>query len=185
MVRPPKKRDETNYDADYKAVMDLRTLASEHGIAIVLVHHLRKADADDAFDTVSGTLGLTGAVDTVLVIKRDTWRTFTMHGRGRDLVEIEKTIDFNAHACTWAIVGNAREVRASGERKAIIAAMTEINAPASPTEIATAAGMKTANVRQLLIKLAKDGAVKKCAYGKYALVSTGEAQASSADQAAE
>ena len=38
----------------------------------MLVHHLRKADADDAFDTVCGTLGLTGAPDTILVLKRDT-----------------------------------------------------------------------------------------------------------------
>ena len=60
MVRTPKQRDETNYDADYRAVLDLRTLASKDGVAVVVVHHLRKAEADDAFDTVSGTLGLTG-----------------------------------------------------------------------------------------------------------------------------
>ena len=45
MVRAPKKRDESTYDADYAAVKELRALAAEHGVAIVLVHHLRKADA--------------------------------------------------------------------------------------------------------------------------------------------
>jgi hypothetical protein len=64
MVRETRKREETNYDADYAAILDLRKLANDSRIAIVVVHHLRKADADDAFDTVSGTLGLTGAPTT-------------------------------------------------------------------------------------------------------------------------
>ena len=53
---------------DYDAVKDLRTLAAEHHVAIVLVHHLRKAEADDPFDTVNATLGLTAAVDSVLIM---------------------------------------------------------------------------------------------------------------------
>jgi AAA domain/Primase C terminal 2 (PriCT-2) len=50
MVRMPNRKDQNSYDADYTAVKDLRDLAAEHGIAIILVHHLRKADADDPFD---------------------------------------------------------------------------------------------------------------------------------------
>ena len=68
MVRMPNRKDQSTYDADYAAVKELRKLANEAGIAIVLVHHLRKAEADDAFDTVSGTLGLTGAPDTILIL---------------------------------------------------------------------------------------------------------------------
>lgn len=85
MVRSPKKRDESPYEADYATVQELRTLAARHGIAIVLVHHLRKMDSEDAFDTISGTLGLTGAPDTILVLKRDTSGAIILHGRGRDL----------------------------------------------------------------------------------------------------
>ena len=44
----------------------------DHGVAVLLVHHLRKADSDDAFDTVSGTLGLTGSVDSVIVLRRES-----------------------------------------------------------------------------------------------------------------
>ena len=61
VVRPPNRKEQGTYDADYAAVKELRDMALEYGIAIVLVHHLRKAEADDPFDTVSGTLGLTGA----------------------------------------------------------------------------------------------------------------------------
>jgi hypothetical protein len=48
MVRSARKREESTYEADYAAVLALRELANEFGIAIVLVHHLRKADSDDA-----------------------------------------------------------------------------------------------------------------------------------------
>ena len=169
MVRAPKKRDETGYDADYNAVKELRALANQYGIAILLIHHQRKAEADDAFDTVSGTLGLTGAVDTILIVKRDSSGNMVLHGRGRDLVEIEKAMTFNPDACTWTIAGELSDVRASSARKDIIAAMREIELPASPAEIATAADMKPNNVKKLLLKMVQDGAVEKANYGKYNL----------------
>jgi AAA domain len=101
MVRMPNNKLQSSYDADYSAVVGLRTLAQQHGVALVLVHHLRKADADDAFDTASGTLGLTGAADAILVLKRDTGGGIVLHGRWRDLAEIEKAVEFDRETCTW------------------------------------------------------------------------------------
>jgi AAA domain/Toprim-like len=169
MVRAPKKKDQTQYDADYAAVLELRKLANEYGIAVVLVHHLRKQDADDAYDAVSGTLGLTGAVDTVLVLKRESNGTIVLHGRGRDLIEVEKVMTFNKDACTWIIAGEASEVRVSTERKAVLDAMEKIGVPASPNEIATEAELKSANVRRMLERMAREGAIQRCERGKYSL----------------
>src|SRR4051794_37605777 len=70
-VRDSKGAQETSYEADYRSVSELKALADEKGIAIVLVHHQRKMTAEDPLDTVSGTTGLTGAVDSVLVLVRD------------------------------------------------------------------------------------------------------------------
>jgi len=172
MVRMPNRKDQSTYDADYAAVKELRKLANEAGIAIVLVHHLRKADADDAFDTVSGTLGLTGAPDTILVLKRDTAGNVILHGRGRDLVEIEKAVTFNRDACTWTIAGDASLVRTTRERATILGAIGDATEPIGPNEIAAAAGMKATNVRQLLRKLVKDGAISKADYGRYTVTAT-------------
>jgi RecA-family ATPase len=52
------------YEADYKVLSGLQALAGRYGVAIVVVHHTRKMEADDPFDSVSGTRGLTGAADT-------------------------------------------------------------------------------------------------------------------------
>ena len=107
MVRMPNRKDTSTYDADYAAVKELRDLALKYGIAIVLVHHLRKAEADDPFDTISGTLGLTGAPDTIMILSRDQNRGTTLRAKGRDLVEIEKAVRFDAgiaHGSFWARV---------------------------------------------------------------------------------
>jgi DNA polymerase I-like protein with 3'-5' exonuclease and polymerase domains len=167
MVRTPKKRDETSYDADYAAVLELRTLASQRGVAIVVVHHLRKMEADDPFDTVSGTLGLTGAPDTILVLRRLTSGAVVLHGRGRDLVEIEKALTFNMDTSTWNVEGDAAEARMSAERTAVFNAMNEIGAPASAPDIAAMAKSKVTNVRRMLVRLVKDGLVERCERGMY------------------
>jgi RecA-family ATPase len=167
MVRSAKKKDESSYDADYNAVLELRSLANEFGVAIIVVHHLRKADADDAFDTVSGTLGLTGAPDSILILKYDSAGTIVLHGRGRDLAEIEMAMSFNHAACTWRVAGDARDLRRSTERAKVLDAIKEAGEPIGPNTIASMIGMKAGSVRMLLQKLAKEGVIERVGYGKY------------------
>ena len=58
------------YALDYEAIAMLQPLAHKHNLSIVVVTHLRKNESDDPFDTVSGTLGLTGAADTLLILQK-------------------------------------------------------------------------------------------------------------------
>jgi hypothetical protein len=169
VVRPPNRKEQGSYDADYAAVKELRDLALKYGVAIVLVHHLRKAEADDPFDTISGTLGLTGAPDSIMVIKRDSSGT-TLHAKGRDLIEIEKAVKFDPGTCTWVVLGEAGAIKKSAERAAIVKALEEAGAePLTPNQIAAHAGMKPINVRKLLTRMLAEGVVKKASYGKYTL----------------
>jgi predicted ATP-dependent serine protease len=86
-VRAPKRNGQSDYDADYEACQGLQQLAGTLSVAIIVAHHDRKMDAEDVFDTVSGTLGLTGGVDTIAVMKRRAGVT-TLHVEGRDLAYI-------------------------------------------------------------------------------------------------
>jgi AAA domain/Bifunctional DNA primase/polymerase, N-terminal len=174
MVRALKKLDESSYQSDYLALLELRALANEFGIAVAVSHHLRKAEADDPFDTISGTLGLTGAVDSMLVIKRDSYGGYVLHGKGRDLVEIEKALTFNRESCVWTITGEAVTVRRSGERQAVLDAIEEAKQPIGPNDIAIATRMKPGNVRFLLYKLAKEGVIENASYGRYQLKGAAE-----------
>ena len=165
MVRMPNRKDQSVYDADYAAVVELRNMAQEFGIAIVVVHHVRKLEADDPFDTVSGTLGLTGCPDAIIILKRDTAGTMLL-GKGRDLEDFEKAITFNKDNGTWRIDGDADDVRRSAQQQTIIEALQEAEGPQKPMQIAGLTGMKRENVRFLLRKMVASGALKS-ARGKY------------------
>jgi hypothetical protein len=139
-------------------------------VAIVIVHHLRKAESEDPFDTISGTLGLTGCPDSMMIIWRDGGGVM-LAAKGRDIEEITKAVQFDAKTCLWTVVGDAEVVKRSAVRSTVIKALEEAQGePLGPTEIAAETGMKATNVRGLLRKMLKDGAVKKTdVYGKYVL----------------
>jgi AAA domain-containing protein/IclR-like helix-turn-helix domain-containing protein len=169
MVRDPAKRTQTTYEADYQSVKELHKLALDHRLAIIIVHHLRKAEADDAFDTISGTLGLSAAPDSVLVLARDSSGNVILHGKGRDLEEIEKAMIFDGERCTWYIEGEAADVKRSTERTMILNALAGADEPLGANDIAAETGMRAMNVRFLLRKLVAEGAIERAERGKYSL----------------
>jgi RecA-family ATPase len=164
-VRPRKNRDTgTGYDADYAALSPLQELAGELGVCIMVIHHLRKMAGDDPLDMISGTTGLTGAVDTALVLHRGS-NGVTLYGRGREIEEIETALELEHGA--WKALGPASEVRRSEEREAIIRVLAAANKPMRPKEIAQALGVEANNVKQLLFKMTLDGEVQKQGRGQY------------------
>jgi RecA-family ATPase len=172
MVRSPKRKDQTAYEADYESVRELRDLATAHNLAIIIVHHLRKAEADDSFDTISGTLGLTGCPDTIMIIRREGSGVI-LEAKGRDIEEIKKAVEFDAATAAWTITGDADTVRQSAERNAVLKAFREANGEAlGPQQIAATTGMKAGNVRKLIHGMKAAELVRMVKYGKYAL--TGE-----------
>ena len=59
-----------SYASDYSEVRELKKLADELQISILLVHHLRKQGASDPLNKLSGTTGISGAMDTVFILER-------------------------------------------------------------------------------------------------------------------
>lgn len=163
-----KGKDQTLYEADYQAIKELQSLAMETGVAIVVVHHTRKSGAEtDPFEKVSGTLGLSGAADTTIILDRDQ-NGCTLYGRGRDIEEIETAVQFEKATCRWVALGKASDVRRTDERSSILTALAEAGTPMSPTAVAHATGMKNENARQTLSRMANVGEVVKVKRGRYA-----------------
>src|SRR5262249_27579796 len=86
-IRQRTKKDDrqSQYSADYEALVSLQELSAEAQLSILILVHQRKLGAEDLIDTVSGTLGLGGAVDTVLILGKDQQFGKFLYGRGRDL----------------------------------------------------------------------------------------------------
>jgi hypothetical protein len=167
-VKMPTRRNQTPYEADYDAIQGLQNLAGIYGVAIVVVHHLRKAESDDPFDTVSGALGLTGAADSIMIIRREPQGVALMV-QGRDVEECNKAVSFDRETSRWRIIGDADEIHQSNERSSILATLRDADAPMSPNQIATATGAKAANIRKLVAKMVDVGSVKKSQRGRYEL----------------
>lgn len=165
-VRSGPQGKESDYAADYREVGALKTLADETGIAIILITHTRKAEADDAFDTVSGTLGITGAADTTMILSRDG-KGGNLRAIGRDVAEIEMAVEFDRVFFCWRELGEASTIRRSDERGALLAALEETGEPMTLRDLAAATGQKYPNVRRLVGKMVKDGEIKKARRGSY------------------
>lgn len=162
-----KGKDQTLYEADYLAIKELQSLAMETGVAIVVVHHTRKSGAEaDPFEKVSGTLGLSGAADTTIILDRDH-DGCTLYGRGRDIEEIETAVQFDKNTCKWRALGAAGEVRRTDERSVILDALKDADEEMTPSDIADATRMTNQNVRQLLVSMVKAGEVIKVKRGRY------------------
>jgi hypothetical protein len=168
--RPGAKFNTQQYSVDYAAITGLHNIAHERGVAIVVVHHVRKMEAEDPFDMVSGTNGLTGAADTILVLRKQSGNV-TLHARGRDIEEKETACAFNKESCRWRLLGEAEAVHSSGERAAIIEALgIAESGQMQVSEIMVATGRRDRNaIDQLLFKMHRDKKVVRIKRGVYGL----------------
>lgn len=168
MFKSPRRGTESYYEADYAAMKGLQSVASDTGVAVVGITHVRKSgsDAEDPIEKVSGTLGLSGAADTVVILDR-TGQGATLQARGRDLEEIDWAVEFDNAACRWKVQGAAAEVRQTDERAAILNVLRVANKPMTPAGLAEETGMPGVNVRQLLLKMVVAGEVLKRGRGLY------------------
>lgn len=105
----------SDYRSDYAALRGLQQIAIKRRVPIVVVHHDRKADASDPYDTVSGTLGLNGAADTLVMLKRREHSTRLLV-RGRDVEDDELELDWLSDTCRWTIIPKPPTHEANDER---------------------------------------------------------------------
>jgi hypothetical protein len=158
-IRPRTNGNRSIYEVDYEALEPLVALAAEHGVAILVIHHIRKAGADDPLDEISGSTGLTGGVDGVMVLRRERGRADAfLHVTGRDIEDdVELALQWNAETAAWIIVGDADEYRLSKERLEIMRMLEETGEPMTPTEVAGALDESVNTIKMRMWRMARDG----------------------------
>jgi hypothetical protein len=142
-------------------------------------HHDRKAAADDFVDSVSGTHGLAGAADTVIVLTRSRHETSgLLKVTGRDVPEGEYAVTL-ADGFAWNLDGadldeasfRARQTRLSGgvsDRSAEIIAFIAANPPhVRAGEVEDKFGP---DARRYLKRLADSGRLRRLSRGLYTSV---------------
>lgn len=157
----PMKGSGNVYQDDYNALGAIQTFANERNMCILILHHTRKADADDVFDTLNGSGGVGGAVDGALIIARKRGEgAAILSTTGREIPELEHGLTFKDGV--WTYAGSAAEVRATGEQNEVFSHIAEAGSEgATVAELCETLGKNEPAIRKLLRKLGESGRIRK------------------------
>ncbi|KQM58185.1 AAA family ATPase [Agreia sp. Leaf210] len=178
-VMPPAGNG-NQYGHDYSVLSALKaTSDAVPGSSLVIVHHTRKAEGGDFLDAVSGTQGIAGAADTILVLKRDRHdKRATLQVTSRDAAEGEYSLT-QTETGAWELDGSsledasraAQSAKASngvGDRMAeVIAKVSEHPEGLKPHALATLLGMDDKSAQVYLSRAYEAGRLDKPTRGLY------------------
>lgn len=152
-------RDGNDYGEVTAQASALKAVADHHDVAIVAVHHSRKADVTDFLDATLGSTGLAAAADSTMVLRRGRGnREATLSVTGRDIEEVEYVLHFDSDTGTWGLQGTTAEVQETGARQEIYDLLRDSEGM-TPKQVAGALDKNYNTVKQLLWKMAKDDTV--------------------------
>jgi len=109
MIRTRNK--DTTYANDYQEIEEFKSLADKLKISLLLVHHLRKQGDNDPLNKISGTTGISGAVDTTFILDKSkrSQNNATMICTGRDIEYRELELNFSKENHMWNLVSDSVE----------------------------------------------------------------------------
>lgn len=105
------KNKDTTYANDYQEMEELKRLAEKLKISLLLVHRLRKQGDNDPLNKISGTTGISGAVDTTFILDKSkrSQNNATMICTGRDIEYRELELNFSKDNHIWDLVSDSVE----------------------------------------------------------------------------
>lgn len=154
----PAETNTSAYAGDYQDMSTLKALADSHNIGILLVHHLRKQGAADPFQQISGSNGLMGAADTILLLQRQRMgNTAKLLVTGRDMDS--RTLHLQSEGCIWQLL--EEETQEEQAEKTVPPYLWQIadflqkqrSWQGTATELLTAAGIQGVQPNQFTRKL--------------------------------
>ena len=107
----PRSGSDYSYAADYQIIGELKRFADQHELCVLVIHHTRKQGDPDPLNLISGTTGVSGAADGLLVLKPDgrTDNTATLLCTGRDIESRELRLSFDRDTLIWRMLGDSLE----------------------------------------------------------------------------
>jgi len=162
------KKSSGIYKNDYEIIANLKSLADKYSIAILVLNHLRKDEPKDIFDMVSGSVGLTAAADSTIVMTRDRGSEFaTLIIAGREIGDAKYSLIFDETTLNWRMLGNSNEFNLGAARKQIVNYLKKRQSSVPLKEIAADLGKNKPVLFKLLTALRREGLVRHEAGGFY------------------
>ncbi len=174
--RPPMKGQQTLYSYDYESLHPLHELAGNRGLAVVVAHHVRKMDAEDWIDQISGSTGLTAAADTIIGMFRVNQRGSTDAGALLKITgkmggeDSEVGLESDYHNFRWkAYDGPVSDLKLTSERKRIVDVIRQEKRSLTIKEIADLLEKNYDTVRTTVNRMCDSGELAKSGSGKIEL----------------
>jgi len=180
-IKRAKQPGEEAYLVDYQIGTRLKALAAmAPGSTVLVVHHTRKAEAADFIDAVSGTQGLAGSVDFVIVLTRKRLSNdAVLSVTGRDIAEGEYALHAD-QGVLWQINGEdlaaahklVEEQKAKGSMGDNMLSVYELvrnwtgEEAVGASDVAAALTISADTARKNLNRLVKDGRINRVGRGR-------------------
>jgi RecA-family ATPase len=143
-------------------IMDeLQSKAINSNIAATFSDHTGKNSLkSDPIDDIMNSTAKTAAADVVLAIYKEMGKSVALlKGRGRDIEEVDLTLEWEFDTCTWRSAGNTKEIRMTENRKNIIETLRRAGGSEfAPLQKAT--GIEKGSLWRTLEKMVDSGVVQ-------------------------
>ncbi len=155
------------YAQDAEFLGAIKKFADRRSLTVLVIHHTRKPSVSketaDYVHEVSGTLGITGAADGIMVLLRSRHENqAALHITGRDVAEQELVLEFDADNLTWKSLGTSEQHSAGKVRNAVIQLLKSLNGESMfCKDIAERVDEKENSVRQVLNRLREEKMIRK------------------------
>jgi hypothetical protein len=155
-----------------QAAMDALGAATAAGLAVLLVHHQRKAGGEDG-DAVRGSGAIFGAVDVLVEVERcedapPSHRRLVALGRWPTTPPV-LVVDHDPDSCSWRTIGQAEDRAATatlGVRERLLDATPSEPPGATESEIADLVGLDGRKISKPLRQLVADGLIDRTGDGR-------------------
>jgi RecA-family ATPase len=171
-IRPARKRGADIYREDYEFGSSLKAVA-DVGATVLAVHHTRKGESEDFLESTSGTNGLMGAADFVMVLTRGrTESNALLRITGRDVVEAGYNLLFEDGI--WSPDGTglsdaAEQVQGPriGDTMTSVLAMVNSRDITTPADVSQLLGIDIDTAGRYLRRLADYGLITRTGRGRF------------------
>jgi hypothetical protein len=155
------------YSQDYEHMSPLKDLMDKYSCCGLALMHCRKGASEDVVEDVSGTLGIAGAADGIIVLQRSrNDNEAKIFITGRDVPDSELALRFDPESLVWTNLGDAGEHVSGKLQKKIMDFLGERRGMSVRTaDIGAGIGEDPNNLRQPLDRMFQKGIVHKITNG--------------------
>jgi hypothetical protein len=152
------------YRLEYQEGIRLQKLAQKHGICLLILHHTNKGETMDPVRKASGSHGLTGAVDSVLLLTRQEISARPRDGE-ESIRHLQRLDNGSWQVNALATLSETPALALNPQREAVKKLLTD--SPKSRADIAAELRLSADTARKRLQRMEEDHLVRKLDDGRY------------------